>query len=114
MAKAVALSAADLVPGKPRTQSVMRQRGVVPSAELVPLQFRMPPEFVRAFKQAALDGKVFAKTGTLGEARALSGYLVARSGQTVAFSIMCTDHSPSLPADRIAMDKIVAAIADAN
>ncbi len=66
------------------------------------------------FKQAALDGKVFAKTGTLGEARALSGYLVARSGQTVAFSIMCTDHSPSLPADRTAMDKIVAAIADAN
>jgi len=55
MAKAVALSAADLVPGKPRTQSVMRQRGVVPSAELVPLQFRMPPEFVRSFKQAALD-----------------------------------------------------------
>jgi D-alanyl-D-alanine carboxypeptidase/D-alanyl-D-alanine-endopeptidase (penicillin-binding protein 4) len=50
----------------------------------------------------------------LGEARALSGYLVARSGQTVAFSIMCTDHSPSLPADRLAMDKIVAAIADAN
>jgi D-alanyl-D-alanine carboxypeptidase/D-alanyl-D-alanine-endopeptidase (penicillin-binding protein 4) len=66
------------------------------------------------FKQAALDGKVFAKTGTLGEARALSGYLVARSGQTVAFSIMCTDHSPSLPADRMAMDKIVAAIADSN
>ncbi len=33
----------------------MRQRGEVPSSELVPLQFRMPPEFVRAFKQAALD-----------------------------------------------------------
>jgi hypothetical protein len=28
---------------------------VTSSAELVPLQFRMPPEFVRAFKQAALD-----------------------------------------------------------
>ena len=55
MAKAVALSAADLAPAKPRTQSVSRQRGVVPSAELVPLQFRMPPEFVHAFKQAALD-----------------------------------------------------------
>ena len=40
---------------KPRAQSVMRQRGVVPSADLVPLQFRMPPDFVRAFKQAALD-----------------------------------------------------------
>ena len=55
MAKAVALSAADLTPTKPRTQSAMRQRGVVPSAELVPLQFRMSPDFVRAFKQAALD-----------------------------------------------------------
>jgi hypothetical protein len=55
MAKAVALTAADLNPVKPRAQSVMRQRGVVPSADLVPLQFRMPPDFVRAFKQAALD-----------------------------------------------------------
>jgi hypothetical protein len=55
MAKAVALSAADLTPSKPRTQSATRQRGVIPSAELVPLQFRMAPEFVRAFKQAALD-----------------------------------------------------------
>ena len=33
MAKAVALTAADLSPGKPRAQSVMRQRGVVPSSE---------------------------------------------------------------------------------
>lgn len=56
MAKTVALSAADLAPSnKPHTQSAARQRGEVPSAELVPLQFRMPPEFVRAFKQAALD-----------------------------------------------------------
>ena len=55
MAKAVALTSADLAPAKPRTQGAMRQRGVVPSAELVPLQFRMTPEFVRAFKQAALD-----------------------------------------------------------
>ncbi|MBF0098569.1 MAG: hypothetical protein HQM04_17355 [Magnetococcales bacterium] len=55
MAKAVALSAADLTPTKPHTQSATRQRGVVPSAELVPLQFRMTPDFVRSFKQAALD-----------------------------------------------------------
>jgi hypothetical protein len=55
MAKAVALSAADLNPTKPKVQAVMRQRGEVPSSDLVPLQFRMPPEFVRAFKQAALD-----------------------------------------------------------
>ena len=55
MAKTVSLSAADLTPDKPRGQSATRQRGAVPSSELVPLQFRMPPEFVRAFKQAALD-----------------------------------------------------------
>ena len=43
------------------------------------------------FKQPLLNGKVFAKTGTLGEARALSGYVVAASGQTVAFSIMSAE-----------------------
>ena len=56
MAKTVALTADDLTPlGKPRQPSAMRQRGVKSSADLVPLQFRMPPEFIKAFKQAALD-----------------------------------------------------------
>lgn len=55
MPKAVSVTADDLAPTKGRQQTSMRQRGVVPSAELVPMQFRMPPEFVRAFKQAALD-----------------------------------------------------------
>jgi hypothetical protein len=55
MAKAISLTSADLKPEKPKTQSAVRGRGSVPSSELVPLQFRMPPEFVRAFKQAALD-----------------------------------------------------------
>lgn len=55
MGKTVALTGDDLTPSKLRSQSAMRQRGVVPSVELVPLQFKMPPEFVRAFKQAALD-----------------------------------------------------------
>jgi len=55
MAKAVAVTAADLMLTKPRQKTATRQRGVTSSAELVPLQFRMPPEFVLAFKQAALD-----------------------------------------------------------
>jgi hypothetical protein len=55
MAKPVAVTAADLAPIKPRQQATTRQRGVTSSADLVPLQFRMSPEFVRSFKQAALD-----------------------------------------------------------
>lgn len=53
MAKTQALDGNDLAPAKPRTQSATRQRGVVPSAELVPMQFKMPPEFVKQFKVAA-------------------------------------------------------------
>ncbi|WP_250501423.1 hypothetical protein [Caballeronia sp. GAWG1-5s-s] len=56
MAKASNPLADTLAPRKATApQSASRQRGVVPSSELVPLQFRMPPEFVKAFKQAALD-----------------------------------------------------------
>jgi hypothetical protein len=53
MAKTQALDSGDLIPAKARPQSATRQRGVVPSAELVPLQFKMPPDFVRAFKVQA-------------------------------------------------------------
>jgi hypothetical protein len=55
MAKAQALNGGYLVPVKSRPLGATRQRGVVPSVELVPMQFRMPPTFVKAFKQAALD-----------------------------------------------------------
>ncbi len=55
MPKAVSVTSDDLAPTKVRQQIGMRQRGVIPSTELVPMQFRMPPDFVRAFKQAALD-----------------------------------------------------------
>jgi hypothetical protein len=55
MAKAQALNGGDLVPVKSRPLGATRQRGVVPSDELVPMQFRMPPAFVKRFKQAALD-----------------------------------------------------------
>jgi D-alanyl-D-alanine carboxypeptidase/D-alanyl-D-alanine-endopeptidase (penicillin-binding protein 4) len=62
------------------------------------------------FTQPPLKGHVFAKTGTLGEARALSGYLDCASGRTVIFSILVDNHLPGATADRDAMDKIVAAI----
>jgi hypothetical protein len=57
MAKTQALHGNDLLPAKVQPKSTTRQRGVVPSAELVPMQFKMPPDFVRAFKvQAASNG----------------------------------------------------------
>jgi D-alanyl-D-alanine carboxypeptidase/D-alanyl-D-alanine-endopeptidase (penicillin-binding protein 4) len=66
------------------------------------------------FAKPPLVGHVFAKTGTLGEARALSGYLDCASGRTEIFSIMVGNHMSQTSADRDVMDKIVAAIAAAN
>jgi len=63
------------------------------------------------FPDPPVKGHVFAKTGTLGESRALSGYLDAASGRTVIFSVMVDDHTPATSADRVTMDKIVMAIA---
>jgi D-alanyl-D-alanine carboxypeptidase/D-alanyl-D-alanine-endopeptidase (penicillin-binding protein 4) len=62
------------------------------------------------FAKPPLKDHLFAKTGTLGEARALSGYLDAASGRTVIFSIMVDNHLPGTAADRDVMDRIVAAI----
>ena len=69
MAKTQSLDGNDLKPAKPQNQSATPQRGEeprekekappakVPSADLVPMQFKMPPEFVKAFKiQAATHG----------------------------------------------------------
>jgi len=66
------------------------------------------------FAKPPLAGHVFAKTGTLGEARALSGYLDCASGKTVIFSIMVGNHLPQTHKDRDVMDQIVAAIAATN
>lgn len=66
------------------------------------------------FTEPSLKGKILAKTGTLNEVNALSGYLIAHSGKTVAFSILCNAHNPEGETARTAMDKIVAAIAAAN
>ena len=63
------------------------------------------------FKTSLLKGKLFAKTGTLNETNALSGYLTAASGKTLAFSIMVNGHRPDSPAEEQAIDRIAEAIA---
>jgi D-alanyl-D-alanine carboxypeptidase/D-alanyl-D-alanine-endopeptidase (penicillin-binding protein 4) len=66
------------------------------------------------FTQSPVKGKLFAKTGTLAEVNALSGYLTARSGKTIVLSILSNDHDPSSEATRKAADKIVEAIYEAE
>lgn len=64
------------------------------------------------FTQPPLKGHVFAKTGTLGESRALAGYVQCASGRELIFAILDDNHQPGSTADRAVMDKIVAAIAE--
>jgi len=63
------------------------------------------------FKTSPLKGKLWAKTGTLNESNALSGYLTAASGKTLAFSIMVNGHRPGSEAELQAIDHIAEAIA---
>ena len=58
MPKAVAITAEDLKSPSSKPKKESGQRGGIRSADLVPLQFRMSPEFVREFKQAALDANM--------------------------------------------------------
>jgi serine-type D-Ala-D-Ala carboxypeptidase/endopeptidase (penicillin-binding protein 4) len=66
------------------------------------------------FKNSLLKGRLWAKTGTLNESDALSGYVTAASGKTVAFSIMVNGHRPGSTAETQAIDRICEAIAAAE
>jgi D-alanyl-D-alanine carboxypeptidase/D-alanyl-D-alanine-endopeptidase (penicillin-binding protein 4) len=66
------------------------------------------------FKNSPLKGLLWAKTGTLGETNALSGYLTTASGKTLAFSILANGHRPGSNAELLAIDRIAEAIAAAQ
>ena len=66
------------------------------------------------FKSSPMKGRLWAKTGTLNEVNALSGYLTAASGKTLAFSILVNGHRPGSEAEAQAIDRIVEAIAAAE
>ena len=66
------------------------------------------------FKASALKGRMWAKTGTSSEVNALSGYLTAASGKTLAFSILVRGRRPGSEAELQAVDRIAEAIAAAE
>jgi serine-type D-Ala-D-Ala carboxypeptidase/endopeptidase (penicillin-binding protein 4) len=66
------------------------------------------------FKNSPLKGKMWAKTGTLNETNALSGYMTTSDGKTLAFSIMVNGHRPESNAEQQAIDRIAEAIAAAE
>jgi serine-type D-Ala-D-Ala carboxypeptidase/endopeptidase (penicillin-binding protein 4) len=66
------------------------------------------------FRNSPLKGKLWAKTGTLNEVNALSGYLTAASGRELAFSIIVNGHRPDSDAEFQAIDRIAEAIAATN
>ena len=65
------------------------------------------------FKGSTLQGRLFAKTGTLNATRALSGYLIAKSGRTLTFSMFANDE-PSGTSAREAMDAALEMVANEN
>jgi D-alanyl-D-alanine carboxypeptidase/D-alanyl-D-alanine-endopeptidase (penicillin-binding protein 4) len=67
----------------------------------------------RRFRDTPLQGKLFAKTGTLNAANALSGFMIAASGRTLTFSALAND-MPGDSSATAAVDKALLAIAAAN
>ncbi len=67
----------------------------------------------RRFRGTALEGRLFAKTGSLNATSALSGYLVARSGRTLTFSFYAND-VPDGASATPAMDAALLLIAEQN
>lgn len=67
----------------------------------------------RRFKGTALEGRVFAKTGTLNATNALSGYMLGKSGRMLTFSMLANDVPPEGGATKV-MDAALVLVAEAN
>lgn len=67
----------------------------------------------RRFRGTALEGRLFAKTGSLNATSALSGYLIARSGRTLTFSFYAND-VPDGAGATAAMDAALLLVAEQN
>ena len=61
---------------------------------------------------AGLEGRVFAKTGTITNVNSLSGYIVTASGRELIFSIMTNSSGRPSAQVRRGMDRLVSALAE--
>ena len=67
----------------------------------------------RRFKGTALEGRIFAKTGTLNATNALAGYFTGASGKTLIFAAYANDVPDDVRATAV-MDKALLLLAGAN
>jgi D-alanyl-D-alanine carboxypeptidase/D-alanyl-D-alanine-endopeptidase (penicillin-binding protein 4) len=68
----------------------------------------------RRFGGTLLEGKVFAKTGTLRGVNALSGFMTTKSGKTLIFSAYANDRPSEAGPAIAAMDAALVTIAEMN
>jgi D-alanyl-D-alanine carboxypeptidase/D-alanyl-D-alanine-endopeptidase (penicillin-binding protein 4) len=64
----------------------------------------------RRFREGGLKGRIFAKTGSLTAANALSGYLLTAQGETLVFSLFANDVPEEVRATAI-MDQALELVA---
>jgi D-alanyl-D-alanine carboxypeptidase/D-alanyl-D-alanine-endopeptidase (penicillin-binding protein 4) len=120
----------DLVPLNLRDGSgLARQDLITPRATVRLLAFMMKhPHFAvfrdslpiagqdgtleRRMRETPAAGRVFAKTGTLSQVNALSGYLTTRRGETLVFSLIGNNYTGPGREVTSVFDQICALLAD--
>ena len=63
------------------------------------------------FRGTSLDGKIYAKTGTLNHVDALAGYMEAESGKVLVFAILANDRPLITPSVRPEIDALLLRLA---